>query len=110
MNRTQTRLSVRASRDELQSWNSSARQAGYKTLANYFRSLMNSEPMLSRDKISLLTELKSTREEVSRVGNNLNQIAHRLNGGQGYNDANDNMKQCLKILSDIDSMIATIRR
>nr|WP_169796364.1 plasmid mobilization relaxosome protein MobC [Acetobacter tropicalis] len=54
--------------------------------------------------------MKSTREEVSRVGNNLNQIAHRLNGGQGYNDANDNMKQCLKILSDIDSMIATIRR
>ncbi|BCI68293.1 MobC family plasmid mobilization relaxosome protein [Acetobacter aceti] len=110
LNRTQTRLSVRASRDELQSWNLFARQAGYKTLANYFRSLMNSEPMLSRDKISLLTELKNTREEVSRIGNNLNQIAHRLNGGQGYNDANDNMKQCLKILSQIDSMIAIIRR
>ncbi|WP_149026413.1 MobC family plasmid mobilization relaxosome protein [Acetobacter aceti] len=110
LNRTQTRLSVRSSRDELQRWNSSARSAGYKTLANYFRSLMNSAPMLQADKISLLTELKTTREEVSRIGNNLNQIAHRLNSGQSFNDTQNNMKQCLKILSDIDSIIATIRR
>ncbi|MGD7069374.1 plasmid mobilization relaxosome protein MobC [Acetobacter sp. AAB5] len=110
LNRTQTRLSVRASRDELQSWNSTARECGYKTLANYFRSLMNSAPMLNADKISLLTELKNTREEVSRIGSNLNQIARQLNSGEGFTDANNNMKQCLKILEQIAGMIATIRR
>ncbi|WP_215755470.1 plasmid mobilization relaxosome protein MobC [Acetobacter sp. P5B1] len=110
LNRTQTRLSVRASKQELQSWNATARQAGYKTLANYFRSLMNSAHMLNSDKISLLTELKSTREEVSRIGNNLNQIARKLNSGESYNDANDNMKKCLKILARIDDMIATIKK
>ncbi|NHO30854.1 plasmid mobilization relaxosome protein MobC [Acetobacter farinalis] len=110
LNRTQTRLSVRASKQELQSWNDTAKSCGYKTLANYFRSLMNSAHMLNDDKISLLSELKLTREEVSRIGNNLNQIARKLNSGEGYNDANDNMKQCLKILSQIDSMIATIKK
>ncbi|MFS8368583.1 MobC family plasmid mobilization relaxosome protein [Acetobacter oryzifermentans] len=109
-NRTETRLSVRASKQELETWNATARQAGYKTLANYFRSLMNSAHMLNDDKISLLSELKSTREEVSRIGNNINQIARQLNSGDSYNDANDNMKQCLKILSRIDEMIATIKR
>ncbi|MCQ9156119.1 plasmid mobilization relaxosome protein MobC, partial [Acidomonas methanolica] len=43
-------------------------------------------------------------------GNNVNQIAKALNSGEGFNDAQNNMKQCLKILAQIDSMIATIRR
>ncbi|WP_124306826.1 MobC family plasmid mobilization relaxosome protein [Acetobacter pasteurianus] len=110
LNRTETRLSVRASKQELQSWNQTAKSAGYKTLANYFRSLMNSAPMLQSEKISLITELKNTREEVSRIGNNVNQIAKALNSGEGFHDANSNMKQCLKILAQIDSMIATIKR
>lgn len=109
-NRTETRLSVRASKQELTRWNDTAKSCGYKTLANYFRSLMNSAPMLQDDKISLLTELKNTREEVSRIGNNINQIARKLNSGENYNDANDNMKKCLQILSRIDEMIATIKR
>ncbi|GLH29422.1 hypothetical protein WSS15_20720 [Acetobacter pasteurianus] len=99
-----------SAKQELQAWNDTAKSCGYKTLANYFRSLMNSAHMLNDDKISLLSELKSTREEVSRIGNNLNQIARKLNSGEGYNDANANMKQCLKILSQIDSMIATIKK
>lgn len=110
LNRTETRLSVRASKQELQSWNQTAKSAGYKTLANYFRSLMNSAPMLQSEKILLITELKNTREEVARIGNNVNQIAKALNSGEGFNDANANMKQCLKILAQIDSMIATIKR
>lgn len=110
LNRTETRLSVRASKQELETWNATPRDCGYKTLANYFRSLMHSAPMLQDDKISLLSELKSTREEVSRIGNNLNQIARKLNSGESYNDANDNMKKCLKILARIDDMIATIKK
>ncbi|WP_051997100.1 plasmid mobilization relaxosome protein MobC [Gluconobacter thailandicus] len=66
--------------------------------------------MLQSEKILLITELKNTREEVARIGNNLNQIARSLNSGEGFNDAQNNMKQCLKILSQIDSMIATIKR
>ncbi|MEJ5154549.1 MobC family plasmid mobilization relaxosome protein [Gluconobacter wancherniae] len=110
LNRTETRLSVRASKQELQSWNDTAKSFGHKTLANYFRSLMNSAPMLQSEKISLITELKNTREEVARIGNNVNQIAKSLNSGEGFNDAQNNMKQCLKILAKIDSMIATIKR
>ncbi|MBS0984618.1 plasmid mobilization relaxosome protein MobC [Gluconobacter cerinus] len=110
LNRTETRLSVRASKQELQSWNHTAKSAGHKTLANYFRSLMNSAPMLQSDKTSLITELKNTRAEVARIGNNMNQIARSLNSGAGFNDANANMKQCLKILAQIDSMIAAIKR
>lgn len=71
---------------------------------------MNSAPMLNHEKVLLITELKKTREEVARIGNNVNQIARSLNAGEGFNDAHANMKQCLKILAQIDSMIATIKR
>ena len=109
-NRMETRLSVRASREELTLWNATAREFGHRTVAGFFRSMMTASPMLQGNKVRLMDELKEVRLELSRIGNNVNQIAHRLNGGDGFHDASDNLKACLITVKSIDRIIHNIEK
>lgn len=116
--RTQTRLSIRASRDELKRWQEDAKEAGFKTTVSYCRTLLNGmacnpfNQINAQDEHSIIAELREYKDQISRIGNNLNQIAKKLHSGEGdcYRDVNDHLRQCLNSMENVDILISELRR
>lgn len=92
-----SRLSVRASPDELIRWNHIARSHGHATTAHWIRSLLTSAELSGHDGRPVPEELRGIRHQLSRVGNNLNQLAHSANCGDAI--------QCGCVLDKIDVLI-----
>ncbi|OAG77373.1 hypothetical protein Amal_01360 [Acetobacter malorum] len=92
-----SRLSVRASPDELMRWNHIARSHGHATTAHWIRSLLTSAELSGHDSQLVPEELRGIRHQLSRVGNNLNQLAHSANCGDAI--------QCGCVLDEIDILI-----
>ena len=70
------------------------------SLSEYYRNKVLGKPMNAREVIILLSELKY---EINRIGNNLNQIAHKINSGNyGWGDISkiDDMKKEIMQLND----------
>lgn len=117
-NRTETRLSIRASRDELTRWQKDAKEAGFKTTASYCRTLLNGMACNPFNQInaqaehSIIAELREYKDQISRIGNNLNQIAKKLHSGEGdcYRDVHDHLRQCLNSMENVDILISELRR
>lgn len=109
MRRMETRLSIRANREELQAWKQTGREAGFHNLASYFRSLMSSRYFVNDEKKHLLAELTKASNQIARCGNNLNQIAHHLNAG-GHEDASRAVSECRDIIKTMKRIIMDIRR
>lgn len=95
-----SRLSVRASPDELMRWNYIARSHGHATTAHWIRSLLTRAELSDHDGRPIPEELRGIRHQLSRVGNNLNQLAHSANCGDAI--------QCGCVLDDLDMLIGQL--
>ena len=77
-----SRLSIRAHPAELDAWARTARRHGHATTAHYVRSLLQEQAMTGQQTSELGPELRLLRLELSRIGNNLNQLAHAAHCGE----------------------------
>lgn len=92
-----SRLSVRASPDELVRWNHIASAHGHATTAHWIRSLLISAELAGHDGPHVPDELREIRQQLARVGNNLNQLAHSANCGDAV--------RCGSVLNEIEKLI-----
>ncbi|MBS1078262.1 MobC family plasmid mobilization relaxosome protein [Gluconobacter kondonii] len=91
-----SRLSVRASPDELERWNKAAHARGHVSTAQWVRSLLHDAEVSQRSGGDVSSEIRSLRGELSRIGNNLNQLAHAVHLGDAV--------ACSDTLQDIDRL------
>lgn len=91
-----SRLSVRASPDELARWNQSARFLGHATTADWVRTLLQDAVLSHHRGGTVSRELRQLRGELGRIGNNLNQLAHAAHLGDAV--------ACADTLQDIDRL------
>ena len=101
MNKTRPKqLSFRVSEEEYQQLQEKISESG-KNQQEYILSCVLNKPITNTDGIKeLIPELK-------RVGNNLNQIAHALNGGRyyQYNLITDNQKELDKVWQSLKQFL-----
>ncbi|MBS1050231.1 MobC family plasmid mobilization relaxosome protein [Gluconobacter japonicus] len=97
-----SRLSVRASPSELTLWSHIARRHGHVTTSDWIRSLLTSAEFSGDDGPSVSDELRKLRTQLSRVGNNLNQLAHSANCGDAVH--------CGAVLDEIETLIHQLDR
>lgn len=97
-----SRLSVRASPAELILWNHLARSHGHVTTSDWIRSLLASAELSEDDSPPVSDELRRLRTQLSRVGNNLNQLAYSANCGDAVH--------CGSVLGDIETLIHRLDR
>lgn len=97
-----SRLSVRASPAELDCWNHIASAHGHATTAHWIRSLLTSAELAGHDGPRVPDELRGIRHQLSRVGNNLNQLAHSANCGD--------VVHCGTVLNEIEKLIQHLDR
>ncbi|RUT25692.1 plasmid mobilization relaxosome protein MobC [Asaia sp. W19] len=83
-----SRLSVRASPDELAAWAGTARLLGHETTALWVRSLLQEASLTGHDGMAVGASLRKLRGELGRIGNNLNQLAHYANCGDAVRAGN----------------------
>jgi len=83
-----SRLSVRASPDELAAWAGAARLLGHETTALWVRSLLKEAVLTGHDGMAVGISLRKLRGELGRIGNNLNQLAHSANCGDAVRAGN----------------------
>ncbi|MDR6182940.1 plasmid mobilization protein [Asaia bogorensis] len=76
-----SRLSVRASPDELAAWAGTARLLGHGTTALWVRSLLKEASLTGHDGMAVGVSLRKLRGELGRIGNNLNQLTHSAHCG-----------------------------
>ncbi|MBS1004365.1 plasmid mobilization relaxosome protein MobC [Acetobacter thailandicus] len=76
-----SRLSVRASPDELKRWNHIAHQHGHATTSHWIRVLLSSAELAGHDGSRVRDELRRIRYQLSLTGNILNQLAHSAHCG-----------------------------
>lgn len=101
MNRTRPKqIVIRLSEEELAQIKEKVEQSGMSQ-QEYILSCVLNKPITNTDGIKeLIPELK-------RVGNNLNQIAHALNGGRyyQYNLITDNQKELDKVWQSLKQFL-----
>ena len=97
-----SRLSVRASPGELAHWNHVAHQHGHATTAHWIRVLLSSAELAGHDGLRVPDELRRIRHQLSRNGNNLNQLARSANCGDAVH--------CGVVLDDIEALIDQLDR
>ncbi|MFT9063199.1 MAG: MobC family plasmid mobilization relaxosome protein [Acetobacter persici] len=97
-----SRLSVRASPSELTLWSHIARSHGHVTTSDWIRSLLASAEFSGDDGPPVSDELRGLRTQLSRVGNNLNQLAHSVNCGDAVH--------CGSVLNDVETLIHQLDR
>ncbi|MGV4878566.1 plasmid mobilization relaxosome protein MobC [Acetobacter indonesiensis] len=97
-----SRLSVRASPGELILWNHIAHSHGHVTTSDWIRSLLASAELSRDDGPPISDELRRLRNQLSRIGNNLNQLAHSANCSDGVHYGS--------VLNDIETLIHQLDR
>ncbi|MCP9320347.1 plasmid mobilization relaxosome protein MobC [Acetobacter persici] len=97
-----SRLSLRASPSELILWNHLARSHGHVTTSDWIRSLLTSAEFSDDNSPPVSDELRRLRTQLSRVGNNLNQLAHSANC--------NNAVHCGSVLDEIEILIHQLDR
>lgn len=95
-----SRLSVRASPAELDRWKTVARHLGHATTADWIRALLTTSELASNDGQQVCSELYSLRHALSRIGNNLNQLAHSAHCGDSVH--------CGAVLSELENRLHQI--
>ena len=83
-----SRLSVRASPEELADWAGAARLLGHETTALWVRSLLKEADLTGHDGLAVSVSLRKLRGELGRIGNNLNQLAHSAHCGDAVRAGN----------------------
>ncbi|WP_415495636.1 plasmid mobilization protein [Acetobacter sp.] len=95
-----SRLSVRASPAELEHWKTIARNLGHTTTAHWIRALLANSELASDNGQQVGSELYSLRHSLSRIGNNLNQLAHSAHCGDSVH--------CGAVLSELEHRLHRI--
>lgn len=103
-----SRLSVRASFEELERWNNAAHALGHATTAAWVRSLLHDVEVSQRSGGDVSSEIHSLRSELSRIGNNLNQLAHAAHLGEAVACA-DTLQHIDRLKDRTDSLLKTLR-
>nr|WP_294917111.1 plasmid mobilization relaxosome protein MobC [uncultured Neokomagataea sp.] len=103
-----SRLSVRASPDELERWNNAAHVLGHVSTAQWVRSLLHDAEVSQRSGGDVSSEIRSLRGELSRIGNNLNQLAHMGHLGDAAACA-DTLQHINRLKDRTDSLLKTLR-
>ncbi|MFT9323745.1 MAG: plasmid mobilization relaxosome protein MobC [Acetobacter sp.] len=103
-----SRLSVRASPDELERWNNAAQALGHVTTAAWVRSLLHNAEVSHRSGGDVSSEIRSLRSELSRIGNNLNQLAHMAHLGDAVACA-DTLEHIDRLKDRTDTLLKTLR-
>ncbi|NIE79512.1 plasmid mobilization protein [Asaia sp. As-1742] len=83
-----SRLSVRASPEELADWARAARLLGHETTALWVRSLLKEAALTGHDGMAVCASLRKLRGELGRIGNNLNQLTHSAHCGDAVRAGN----------------------
>ncbi|MFT8663959.1 MAG: MobC family plasmid mobilization relaxosome protein [Acetobacter orientalis] len=104
-----SRLSVRASPAELDRWNHIANAHGHATTAHWIRSLLTSAELARHDGPRVPDELRGIRHQLSRVGNNLNQLAHSANCGDTVH-CGAVLDEVEKLIQHLDGLLPRSRR
>ncbi|GBQ52321.1 plasmid mobilization protein [Komagataeibacter sucrofermentans] len=87
---------------------------------SYAKSIKKSLSVLVREHITqaivtntkgdeIRTELQAIRRELSAQGNNLNQIAKRVNGGEQIGNINDELKEITRLRKQLAKLTASMR-
>ncbi|OUI89440.1 hypothetical protein HK11_12150 [Acetobacter sp. DmW_043] len=97
-----SRLSVRASPAELEHWNHIAHQHGHATTSHWIRVLLSSAELVWHDGSRVPDELRRIRHQLSRTGNNLNQLAHSAHCGDAVH--------CGMVLEELETLIQNLDR
>lgn len=95
-----SRLSVRASPAELKRWNNVARHLGHATTAHWIRAFLATSELAGDNGQQVSSELYSLRYALSRIGNNLNQLAHSAHCGDTV--------YCETMLSELENRLNQI--
>ncbi|WP_082064892.1 MobC family plasmid mobilization relaxosome protein, partial [Acetobacter orleanensis] len=75
---------------------------GHVTTSDWIRSLLTSAELSGDDGSPISDELRRLRTQLSRVGNNLNQLAHSANCGDAVH--------CGSVLDEIETLIHRLDR
>ena len=81
------RLFIKISKIEKQELHEFAKKTPHKNLSNFFRFICNEYRALGKNGTDLLNEIIKIRHELSAIGNNLNQIAKKINQNNNLNFA-----------------------
>ncbi|MCX2563000.1 plasmid mobilization protein [Acetobacter thailandicus] len=103
-----SRLSVQASPVELERWNNAAHALGHATTAAWVRSLLHDAEVSQRSGKDVGSEIRSLRGELSRIGNNLNQLAHMAHLSDAAACA-DTLQHIDRLKDRTDSLLKTLR-
>ena len=103
-----SRLSVRASPTELERWNNAAHALGHATTAAWVRNLLHDAEFSHHSGKDVGSEIRSLRGELSRIGNNLNQLAHMAHLGDAVACA-DTLEHIERLKDRTDTLLRTLR-
>lgn len=105
------RLSVRTTQDELEHWNQAAHRAGCRTTALWVRHLLTEAGICGHDGKQVCQTLNALRDQLARIGNNLNQLAHSANCGDAV-QCDETLTTIQDIIERVDTILDhfTIRR
>jgi len=103
-----SRLSVRASPEELADWAGTARLLGHETTALWVRSLLKEASLTGHDGMAVGVSLRKLRGELGRIGNNLNQLAHSAHCGDAVR-AGDVLDALEKTKDRADVLLKSLR-
>ena len=82
--RRESMLRVRMGGDEAARWQAAAEATGHPSLSSWVRALADEAAATGTDGRSVAAALAALRQDLARgIGNNLNQLAHRMNTGGG---------------------------
>lgn len=101
-------IPMRATPEERDQFHDLARANGHKNLSDWLRRMAYSATLGTGGSASLEQELQETRRQLQAVGNNLNQIAHRLNAGATV-DPGPVLADVQSAISDIQAVINSVR-
>lgn len=94
---------IRASRADLAAWERAAANADMNR-TSWLRSLAADASAGTRHPGQLADEIRSLRRELSACGNNLNQIAHKLNSG-GHADPSAALDRLGGLMSEVSDFL-----
>ena len=101
-------IHIRITEIEKQELQNFAQKSSHKNLSTFFRFICNEYRALGKNGTDLLNEIILLRREISAIGNNLNQIAKKIN--QNNNVAfDDELKEINHLTKKLNSLLSKIR-
>ena len=102
------RLFIKISKIEKQELREFAEKTPHKNLSNFFRFICSEYRALGKNGTDLLNEIIKIRREISSIGNNLNQIAKKINQGNQV-CFDDELKEINHLNKKLTSLLSKIR-